>query len=79
VSIVPDIVLKIAPPFADADIKRIERGFEKLLGHEVILHVEQDPSLIGGFFAYADDKVYDASMRTQLNKIRGELTQNDAI
>ena len=69
-----NIVVRIAPPYNQEELEKIRRGFEKLLGHPVTLKVEDDESLIGGFCAYADGKVYDASIKARLMEMRQELS-----
>lgn len=69
-----EVLLKVAPPFAQEEIERIKAGFEKLLGHPVTLKIEEDKSLIGGFCAFADGKVYDASIKSRLMKLRQNLS-----
>jgi len=69
------MILKIAPPYQEGEIGKISRGFEKLLGHEVRFRVVEDESLIGGFIAYIDGRVYDASLATQLGELRRRLKE----
>ena len=68
-----EVLLKIAPPYDAAEVERIRQGFEKLLGQPVTLRVEEDRALIGGFTAYVEGKVYDASMRAKLTAFRQSL------
>jgi F-type H+-transporting ATPase subunit delta len=42
-------------------------------GSNVELSVKIDPAIIGGLIVQVDDKVYDASVRTQLAKIKENL------
>ena len=44
-----------------------------MTGKEVIVSVEEDPSLIGGVVTQIGDIVYDGSIRTQLNKMKETL------
>ena len=66
-------VLKIAGPFDKNDIGRITKGFEELLHKEIDFEIVEDSSLLGGFTAYVDGKVYDASVAQQLRNIRGSF------
>jgi F0F1-type ATP synthase delta subunit len=63
-------VLKIAGSFRSEDIVRITRGFERLLKKEIEFDVVEDGSLIGGFTAFIDGRVYDSSILLQLERIR---------
>lgn len=71
-----EMILKIAPPYDEAEIRQIWAGFEKLVGHPVEMTVQEDASLIGGFAIYADGKVYDASIQTKLASLRRALAES---
>jgi|GEM_PF-608649 len=66
-------VLKIAPPYDDALIRRIEQGFSDKLGFNVQFEVAEDASLLCGFVAYVRGTVYDVSGKTQLAGISEHL------
>ena len=66
-------ILKIAPPYDDALLRRIEEGFTGLLGFSVRFEVIEAPALLSGFIAYVDGVVYDMSGQTQLSNIRQHL------
>ena len=68
------VILKIAPPYDDEIINKIRTGFAALLGLDIDLKIEEDRNLIGGFMAYADGRVYDASMKTGLMGMRQKLS-----
>lgn len=42
---------------------------------EVAFEKETDPSLLGGFVVLFDGKVYDMSLRAQLNAMRSTIEQ----
>lgn len=69
-------LLKIAGPFAPADIERIQAGLCRLLGRELTFDVITAPELIGGFAAYIDGRVYDASILLQLGGLKNSFTEN---
>ena len=66
-------VLKLAPPYDDELIRRIERGFSLKLGTEIRFEVVEDPLLLCGFVAYLNGTVYDVSGKTQLSGISEHL------
>ncbi len=68
-------MIKTAGSFDNADIDRIKTGFEKLLGEPLEFEVTQDISLLGGFVAYIDGRVYDASVALQLKNIRSSFSE----
>lgn len=69
-------VLKVAGPMAPEDIARIQAGFCRLFGREIDFDVERSPELIGGFAAYIDGRVYDASILLQLGSIKNSFSEN---
>ena len=66
-------VLKIAPPYDDELVRRIDQGFSDALGYEIHFRAEEDPSLLSGFIAYAGGTVYDVSGLTQIAGIKEYL------
>jgi F-type H+-transporting ATPase subunit delta len=46
---------------------------ESLTGKEVILSLEKDPSLIGGFLTKIGNVVYDGSLKAQMAKLQENL------
>ena len=54
-------------------VQEIRSQLESLAGKEVILSVERDPSLIGGFLTRIGNVVYDGSLKAQIAKLRDDL------
>lgn len=54
-------------------VQEIKSQLESLAGKEVILSVERDPSLIGGFLTRIGNVVYDGSLKAQIAKLRDDL------
>lgn len=69
-------ILKVAGSFAPTDIERIRMEFCRLLQHDVQFEVIQAPELIGGFAAYIDGRVYDASILLQLGSLKKDFAEN---
>ncbi|HOG00885.1 MAG TPA: F0F1 ATP synthase subunit delta [Clostridia bacterium] len=65
--------LYIAGPFGEAQISSVGAHFARLLGREVVFEVRRDESLIGGFLAMVDGKVYDASVASRMRDARRHL------
>ncbi len=53
--------------------KKIEQLIEKELGAKIELRNKVDPSIIGGLVLRLEDKQYDASVSTQLKKVKQTL------
>lgn len=58
----------------DEDYDRLKQSLEKITGKKVILSVAAEPGIIGGVIAEVGDKVFDGSIRKQLQKIGETLT-----
>ncbi len=71
-----EAILKLAPPYDQQELDMITKGFEQKLGKPVQFQVIEDPSLIGGFSAQIDGKIYDFSFATQLNELHHQLTEH---
>ena len=66
-------VLKLAAPCDNKELSAIIDRLERLLGCHQQLTTEIDSSLIGGFAALVDGKVYDFSYVTQLTAMQQKL------
>jgi F-type H+-transporting ATPase subunit delta len=64
-----------ATPLEESDLKRLGAELEKISGKRVVIHQETDPNLIGGLVIHLEGKVYDGSVRAQLEKIRKQVEQ----
>lgn len=65
--------VRTAMKLTDAQQKALVDGFARLTGKEVIPSVTVDPDLLGGVVAEVRGKVYDGSVRTQLDRLANEL------
>ncbi len=68
-------VLKMAPPFRKKDVDTVCDGFEKLLDHPIEFEIVEDKNLLGGFVAFVDGMVYDASFSSQLKGMKQSFTE----
>jgi F-type H+-transporting ATPase subunit delta len=62
-----------AAPLTAARIDQIQRSLSQATGRAVTLTTHVDPALIGGLVARIGGTVYDASVTTQLEKMRQRL------
>lgn len=65
--------ISTAAPLSDTQRNAIGGGLEKKTGKKVELTVDIEPSLIGGIKAQFGGKVFDGSIKTQLNRIEDTL------
>jgi F0F1-type ATP synthase delta subunit len=68
------VTVRIAQPYDEQLISSIQQGMEKLLGQKAELEIIEDEALLGGFCIFADGKVYDASLKTQLQEMQRRLS-----
>jgi F-type H+-transporting ATPase subunit delta len=54
-------------------IERLREVLQEISGKEVVLQEETDPGLIGGLLIQLEGKVYDGSVRTQLEGMRKRI------
>ena len=65
--------IRTALPLDDEDRAELERTLQRLAGREVELTERVDPSLIGGISVRIGDQLYDASVRSRLERLRARL------
>jgi F-type H+-transporting ATPase subunit delta len=64
-----------ASPLEPAMVDRLRQVLQGIAGKEVVLQQETDPSLIGGVLVELEGKVYDGSVRTQLENMRQRIVR----
>jgi F-type H+-transporting ATPase subunit delta len=64
-----------ASPLDQAMLTRLRETLRGISGKEVVLHEETDPALIGGVLVELEGKVYDGSVRTQLEKMKQRIAR----
>lgn len=68
-----DVNVTVAEPLADDDRDALVEALEAKTGKTVRLHLTEDPELIGGLVIRIGDRVYDGSVRNQLNALHDRL------
>jgi F-type H+-transporting ATPase subunit delta len=68
--------VRSAAPLDEGARERLAAALAARTGGEVTLHVDVDPDLIGGVVAQVGDLVFDGSLRTQLQQLRGNLARD---
>ena len=68
-------ILTSAQPLDIAFVEQIRKSIESEIGGKVELSEVIDAKVIGGFVLRVDDNQYDASISTQLKKIKEKLLQ----
>lgn len=65
-----------AEPLSPERAQAVARGLEQMSGRNVQMELRVDPSIIGGVVARIGSTVYDASVATQLQKLKQRLVEN---
>lgn len=66
--------VRTALPLTDGERTDIEGHLHDLTGRAIELTEEVDPSLIGGVAVRIGDELYDASVRSRLERLRSRMT-----
>ncbi len=74
---IKSVVLTSAKPMDEAMVSQISKFLERELNAKVELTQKVNEDLIGGYVVRFDDKQYDASIATQIRKIKEQLLQTD--
>jgi F-type H+-transporting ATPase subunit delta len=64
-----------ASPLSDGQRERLRRALSEHTGSRIELTESVDPDLLGGAVARVGGLVFDGSLRTQLEQLRGSLTR----
>ena len=67
-----------ATELSSETVEKIRTTLSKRTGKDIILEVEQDPSLIGGIVSRIGDLVLDGSIKTQLLNMRESLKRGES-
>ena len=65
-----------AAPLSPEKTRALEESLSKVTGKKVEISASVDPELLGGVVARIGSTVYDGSVKTQLAKMRQELTKH---
>lgn len=65
--------LSSAIELSSDEVERLASAIAKRAGRKIHFEQKVDADLLGGFVARVGGKTYDASLRTQLNRLRDEL------
>jgi F-type H+-transporting ATPase subunit delta len=67
-----EVITAVRP--SEVDLRRIKEALNKLMEKDVEVTLKVDPEILGGVIAKVEDKVFDGSIRTQLERIRRVLS-----
>jgi F-type H+-transporting ATPase subunit delta len=70
-----DAKLTAAEPLGALVIERLRDSLRRLSGKDVILQEEANPELIGGLVVEFQGKIYDGSVRTQLETMKQRIAR----
>lgn len=67
-----------ARPLENRQLEQLRQALSQRLQAVVSIETEVDPSLLGGVVARVGDLLFDGSLRTQLDSLRGSLRKGSA-
>jgi len=68
-----------AVPLTPEEIQRVAETFGRITGCRVDPQLEVDPEILGGIVVVIDDRVWDGSVRSALERIRSDLKSSDVV
>ncbi len=69
-----EVIMATTP--SEEDLSKVKAKLREVIGQEVEVTSKVDPEIIGGIIAKVEDKVFDGSIKTQLERIRSTLSQS---
>ncbi len=63
----------VARRLSEPESARLQTVLQKVTGRQVVVEQDQDPEIVGGVVARIGGRVYDGSVRTQLETLRNQL------
>jgi F-type H+-transporting ATPase subunit delta len=69
------VTVRSAVALDDGQLSALRDRLASMINASPVITMEVDPSLIGGLVVQVGDEVYDASVRTRLEAIRGRLLE----
>jgi len=72
------VQVRSAVPLTEDQAERLRQQLRDSFQREPIMETRVDPDLLGGLVVRVEDWVYDASVRTRLEKIRNQLIERSS-
>ena len=69
-----EVIMATEP--TESDLAKIKDALVKAVGQDVEVSSKVDPGIIGGIITKVEDKVFDGSIKTQLERVRNVLTRS---
>ncbi len=63
----------VAKRLSEPEAARLRTVLQKVTGRQVVVEQDEDPAILGGVIAHIGGKIYDGSVRTQLQTLKTEL------
>lgn len=65
----------VAKRLPDVELNRLRTVLQQATGKQVIVDQDEDPAIIGGVITRIEGRIYDGSVKTQLETMRARLKQ----
>ena len=63
----------VSAPMHEKEVQRLRAVLSRLTGREVVVEQREDSTILGGVITKVQGRVYDGSIRAQLERLRGQL------
>ena len=73
-----EVDVHTAAPLSPSEQADMQRNLSEKLGKQVVLHAYVDPTMLGGVRFQIGDQLLDGSIKTQLARLRDQLTTRGA-
>jgi F-type H+-transporting ATPase subunit delta len=70
-----DVEIRVAAELGDDILETIRARIQKALNMQPVMKVKVDPSLVGGIVVRVGDRLFDGSLRTQLEHVRHAMIE----
>ena len=65
----------MAHRLSEPEAARLRTVLQKVTGQQVLVEQDEDPSILGGVITRIGGKIFDGSVRSELDALRRRLTQ----
>ncbi|MDY7033422.1 MAG: ATP synthase F1 subunit delta [Thermodesulfobacteriota bacterium] len=69
----------VAQQIPNKSIERLKKAFQSSTGKEVVIEIEEDPSIIGGAITKLGHVVYDGSIKSHLERLKRSMIRGEEV
>ena len=69
----------VAKMIPDRAKEKLKKAFQDSTGKEIVMDIEEDPSIIGGAVTKVGNVIYDGSIKTQLERLKRSMIRGEEV